>query len=259
MKLAITSVEDNSVSTSDALTNRTSRLPAVVELRLLARLKRKFDLTSTTIELHGQPYSWLQVCDPDKLLEQALMDRNRSAADVDPFWAAHWRASIGLERFLDSLPIRGERILEMGCGSGRAGIGAALRGAHVTLTDAVGSALLVARYNGRFAGSKLSFRRLEWSEGNLHQKFPWILGSDIVYDPALHPILEPCLRRHLDANGVVLLSEPQRHTGDRFRRWILSAGWRLREHFINLNDGHRPIRIFELRLDSLPHECVARR
>lgn len=202
-----------------------------------------------TTELHGQSYPWTRVIDPDRLLEEALLRKDRSPIDLDPFWAAHWRASIGLERFLDSLDIAGQRVLDLGCGSGRVGIGAALRGAKVVMTDAVGAAMLIARYNARYVRDHIQVRRLEWKEGQLPgPKFKMIFGSDIVYDPSLHPILEPCLRRHLARDGVVYLSEPQRHTGDRFQRWIMAAGWKLSETYIDLDDGHRPVRIFSLSL-----------
>jgi predicted nicotinamide N-methyase len=217
--------------------------------KILARIQKQFAIEDTTTELNSQSYPWSRVIDPDRLLEEALSRKDRSSTDLDPFWAAHWRASIGLERFLDSLDIANQRVLDLGCGSGRVGIGAALRGAKVVMTDAVGAAMLIAKYNARFVRDRVQIRRLEWKEEQLPgPKFKMIFGSDIVYDPSLHSILEPCLRRHLTRDGVVYLSEPQRHTGDRFQRWIIAAGWNLSETYIDLDDGHRPVRIFSLSL-----------
>jgi predicted nicotinamide N-methyase len=219
------------------------------ERSLLARIKRRTPVEHTTTVLAGRNYPWTQVVDPDRLLEQALLCKTRQSHEVDPFWAATWRAASGLDDFMDRFDLADQRVLELGCGSGRVGIGAALRGACVMMTDVVGSALLVARFNARLVKDRVTIRRLEWRHGQLPgPKFSYILGSDIVYDPALHPILEPCLRRHLAQAGVVLLSEPQRHTGDRFRNWIMKAGWRLNEHYVDLGDNNRQIRIFELRL-----------
>lgn len=185
------------------------------------------------------------------MLEQALINSDRKPYEVDPFWAVTWRAATGLERFLDRFDLVDQRVLELGCGSGRAGIGAGLRGANVVMTDVVGCGMLVSRFNARFLKPRVAIRRLEWKDEQIPgPKFQYILGSDIVYDPALHPILEPCLRRHLTRDGVALLSEPQRHTGDLFRNWIMTAGWWLHEHTIDLGDDNRPIRIFELRLPT---------
>ncbi len=85
--------------------------------------------------------------DPDQLLENALSRTDRSPEELDPFWAATWRAAIGLDRYLARQPIQGQRVLELGCGSGRAGIAAALHGAVVTMTDAAVEGMWVAEYN----------------------------------------------------------------------------------------------------------------
>jgi len=216
----------------------------------LARIQRLVPIEHTSTVIAGQHYPWTQVIDPAQLLEQALKCPNQNLVEVDPFWAATWRAASGLERFLDRFELAGERVLELGCGSGRVGIGAALRGADVVMTDVVGRALLISKFNARHVKEHVSIRRLEWRNEQLPDpKFRYILGSDIVYDPSLHPILEPCLRRHLAHDGVVLLSEPQRHTGDRFRNWIMAAGWHIREHLVSLNDYNLDIRVFELRIE----------
>jgi predicted nicotinamide N-methyase len=110
-------------------------------------------------------------------------------------------------------------------------------------------ALLMCRYNARFVADKVRVRRLDWAKpSDLRRRFPIIIGSDIVYNPSLYPILEPCLRHVLSDNGVVLLSEPQRHTGDRFEKWIRAAGWKCQPSLIDLNDGERQIRIFRCQL-----------
>ena len=229
---------------------RNSAILSRDDQQLLARIQHRVPIEFTSTIIADRSYPWTRIIDPDRLLEQALLDRDRPAFEIDPFWAANWRAATGLERFLDRIDLIGQRVLELGCGTGRVGIGAALRGANVVMTDVVGNALLVARWNTRDMKDRVLIRRLEWKNEQLPgPKFKIILGSDIVYDPALHPILEPCLRRHLAHDGVVLLSEPQRQTGDRFQNWIMAAGWRLQEHKIDLFDNNREIRVFELRLN----------
>jgi predicted nicotinamide N-methyase len=119
----------------------------------------------------------------------------------------------------------------------------------VVITDASNTALLVCRYNAFELRNRIAVCRLDWRNRESHLgSFSTIIGSDIVYDSKLFPILEPCLRRHLTIGGIVYLSEPQRHTGERFKKWIQSAGWKLAEHFIDLQDGEKSIRIFECQL-----------
>jgi predicted nicotinamide N-methyase len=216
----------------------------------LIRIEREVALDHGVTEIAGQVYPWTKVRDPDALLMRALIQNDQGTVETDPFWAATWRAAIGLDRYLESLPsLNGVRVLELGGGSGRAGIAAGLRGARVTITDAVAIALLVCRFNARHVDQNVCVRRLDWRDrrSNLGT-FPIILGSDIVYDPKLFPILEPCMRRHLATGGCVLLSEPQRHTGDRFEPWIRAAGWQCQSTLIDLGDAQRPIRIFKCQL-----------
>lgn len=224
--------------------------------KLLARIERQVPVEETRTEIAGLNVPWVRVVDPDRLLLKALEEGEQGDFHVDPFWAAAWRAAVGMDVFLGQLLAQNgkeswdnEPILEVGGGSGRAGISAAIRGAKVVLTDASTTALLVARYNAWPVRDRVYVRTLDWRARSIVLgKYRVIIGSDIVYDPNLFPILEPCLRRHLADDGVVYLSEPQRHTGERFKKWIQSAGWILREHFVDLKDDEKQIRIFECRL-----------
>lgn len=221
-------------------------------LQLLRRLERHVSIEHVTARIADCDYPWTRVVDPDRLLETTLRKDRDGIVELDPFWAATWRAAQGLDRCLGTIPeIAGQDLLELGGGSGRAGIAAALRGANVCITDASSMALLMCRYNARYVADRVQVRKLEWSNANPLQKtYPWVIGSDIVYNPSLYPILEPCLRQVLAPNGTVLLSEPQRHTGDRFEHWIRAAGWTCKSELLDLQDGQREIRIFRCRLNG---------
>ena len=130
------------------------------------------------------------MANPDRLLDNAV-DSHLPAVKVDPFWAATWRAAQGLDRYLNRVQCSGLRVLELGCGSGQAGVGAAARGAQVLLTDAVPLALQVARLNAWPVICNCRFTLLRWGEDRLNEPpFPLIIGSDLVYDPAHFPQLE---------------------------------------------------------------------
>ncbi len=223
-----------------------SKSRLVSEARLLARIQQQVRIEHTTTSIAGQEYPWTRVVDPDSLLLNALSKSQEGTVELDPFWAASWRAAQGLDQFLGTLPcLKGIRILELGGGSGRAGISAGMRGAKVLITDAVPTALMVCKFNARQVSDQVQVRLLDWRDRNTQiQPFPIIIGSDIVYDFRLFPVLEPCLRRHLAPGGVAYLSEPQRHTGDRFEKWILAAGWQCISSLVDLGDGQRQIRIF---------------
>lgn len=227
----------------------TPPLRSVHESKLLARIQRAVPIEHTTTIIAGSEYPWTRVVDPDSLLLNALSRSEQGTVELDPFWAASWRAAQGLDVFLGTLQLAGVRVLELGGGSGRAGISAGLRGADVLITDAVPTALLVCKYNARKVAHNVQVRLLDWRDRETHlEPFPVIIGSDIVYDPKLFPVLEPCMRRLLAPGGTVYLSEPQRHTGDRFEKWIMAAGWRCTSTLVDLNDQQKDIRIFRCQL-----------
>jgi predicted nicotinamide N-methyase len=212
---------------------------------LKEKIERSVSLVPSTIELANRQFIWYRVSNPDQLLEAAV-DSQLPPEEVDPFWAATWRAAQGLDRFLERFDMANTRVLELGCGSGQAGVAAAARGANVIMTDAVPVALEVARLNAWPVRDRVQLRKLNWQAPDLTcQPFPVIIGSDLVYDPNLFPLLEQCSRLYLEPSGKLLLSEPHRHTGDHFSGWIRRAGWKTVEHDIDLRDGRIPIRIFE--------------
>ncbi len=220
---------------------------------LLTAIESQIALTTTPIRLGGRSFDWYRVANGDELLTLAALASEESeaggeVAELDPFWAATWRAALGLDQFLGTINIAGWEILELGCGSGQAGVGAAVRGASVTMTDVVKLALQVAELNAHAVAQCVRFQILHWESGNLGRQFPIVIGSDLVYDTSLFVSLENCARRHLAPSGTLLLSEPHRHTGDAFASFIRSAGWAVTEHDVDLADGRVPIRVFECKL-----------
>jgi len=184
------------------------------------------------------------------LIEACERQDAGEAGVIDPFWAATWRAAAGLDRYLDGWELDGVRVLELGCGTGHAGLAAAYRGAQVTLTDGVDDPLLLVRMSTRPVSRRCRIQRLRFGIDHLDQpRFPLILGSDITYLRSLWPQLDQSLRDHLAADGEVLLSDPCRIIANEFRDWIQLAGWRYEEYRVDMpDDPPHPIRIMRLHL-----------
>lgn len=194
--------------------------------------------------------------DPDGMLLEACRRQDEGEQGViDPFWATTWRAASGLDRYLDRVDINGQRVLEVGCGTGHAGIAAILRGAQVTMTDGVDDPLHLVRLSLSRLGLKADVRVLRLGEDKIlasdsktgvTQKFPYILGSDVTYLRELWPALLVTADEHLSDDGQLLLSDPQRLIGNEFREWLATEGaiWDYREQTITLEDDpDHPIRI----------------
>lgn len=169
------------------------------KMRLKARIEQSVLLSCQPLVLGGQLFDWYRVVDPEILLTKAVSNEAQEpAAELDPFWAATWRAAIGLDRFLQQVELKDVSVLELGCGSGQAGVGAAAQQARVTMTDAVGLALMVARLNAWPVSDRIRFRRLRWTIDELDvPPFSVIIGSDLVYDPQLFPLLDAYMRHSL--------------------------------------------------------------
>lgn len=203
-----------------------------------------------TTRIAGQDRPLAVASDPDGMLIEACQRQDAGETGViDPFWATTWRAASGLDRFLDRFDLAGTRVLELGCGTGHAGIAAALRGADVTLTDGVDDPLLLVRMSAMGLGDTCRVGRLRFGIDRIDgPPFPLILGSDVTYLRQLWPELNTCLGEHLGPDGTVLLSDPFRIIANEFRDWIQDHGWTYREHSVALEDDPKhPIRVMELK------------
>lgn len=227
-------------------------------LRLLKRIERRFELTRTVYALGPLRLSFMQVKDPDVVLDQIVDAEDSREKQTGqrrdgnvlhlPYWAELWDSAVGLATLLTDPKFnpRDQAVLDLGCGMGLTGMAAAALGATVTLADLEADALLFAQLNCWAWRERTTIRRLDWQRDRLAESFHTILGADVLYDRTQWEFLEPFFRHHLRLNGRVLLGEPGRQTGDLFIDWISERGWSLTQHDQKIAGRVRPIRIFEL-------------
>ncbi|MEL6109812.1 MAG: methyltransferase domain-containing protein [Planctomycetota bacterium] len=222
------------------------------ENELIANADQILDWKWETTAIAGRAWQLAVAADPDAMLIDACQRQDAGEQGViDPFWAATWRAAAGLDRFLDRIELDGRRVLELGCGTGHAGIGAALRGARVTLTDGVDDPLHLVRLSSRPIADQCTVTRLRFGIDRLNERFPILVGSDVTYLRQLWPELEQCALEHLEPEGLLLLSDPYRIIANEFREWIKKRDWDYTEHRIELEDDpEHPIRVMELRVGA---------
>ncbi len=219
-------------------------------IKLAARASRRFAWQWRPVQMAGRRANLAVASDPEAMLIEACRRQDAGETGViDPFWAATWRAASGLDHYLDRVDLVGQRVLEVGCGTGFAGLAAGFRGADVTLTDGVSDPLLLVEMSAWPIRERSRVRRLRFGLDQLDEPpFPWILGSDVTYLRELWPQLEECWRQHLEPYGEVLLSDPFRLIATEFRDWIRMRDWHYEEHSIELSDDpQHPIRVMRLR------------
>lgn len=191
----------------------------------------KKDATYTRMQVPGHPGTFFrdQVLD---LGERKLSLFSASAVDVLstpaadlPYWCVAWPAGLGLARYLSRRYMAGTSVLELGSGIGVSGLGAALAGADVVLTDNIPAALRLAAMNAR--RNKLSVRCVaaDWRAWPLQACFDLVIGSDVTYEAAAFPAFLDVLTRTLAPGGTVLLTDPGRLTSTAFQQAATEAGW----------------------------------
>lgn len=143
-------------------------------------------------------------------VEDLVTDPNDE--DQIPYWAELWPASRGLARYIwEEVDFGGAAVLELGAGLGLPGLVAAMKRGRVTLTDYKPEALdLAARNAARNGIPGISLLLADWREFPCGERYDWVIGSDVLYNPRLNPYLAEILPRILADDGHMLFSHPGR-------------------------------------------------
>jgi predicted nicotinamide N-methyase len=228
---------------------------------LLSRLRRKYDITETEYLIGPLRIPFARVTNADTVLDQVCNEideiEKRTGEKVPdqlmhmPYWAELWDSSYGVGHWLvDRARLMKSDLhtLDLGCGMGFAGTVAAMLGHRVFFADLEVPALLFAKLNSLPWLRRVRCRQLNWQTDQLNESFDLIIGADVLYEKSQWEFLEPFFRNHLAKDGVVLLGEPGRGTGDLFGDWIRAKGWNLTLTEQKVFSRDCAIRLFELRL-----------
>ena len=158
-----------------------------------------------------------------------LAPRSREESDSRiSFWWGVTSAAIALGRHMEAHgSSHGQRVVELGCGLGLAGITAGLLGADVLFTDYVPEALDFARQNAELnglTGQTIKTALLDWEDPGKMEPFNIVLGSEILYDYFFHGSLFKLLQSILEPGGTIILADRKRLVGDPFSRALGGQG-----------------------------------
>jgi predicted nicotinamide N-methyase len=114
-------------------------------------------------------------------------------APIAPYWAVLWRSGVALARELAGAPLRGRRVVELGCGLAVPSLAAARAGARVLATDAEPDALELVARNARANRVQVETMAIDWSRPDAlvrRAPFDLVLASDVLYErQAVAPLL----------------------------------------------------------------------
>ena len=139
------------------------------------------ELVSRSIELPSGP---LRVLQPDYAAELPD-DGPVEWAPLAPYWSVLWRSGVALAQELDGAPLRGVRVVELGCGLALPSLAAARAGAHVLATDEAPEALALAAAGAEANGVRVDIAVADWSQpGELLALGPFdvVLAADVLYE-----------------------------------------------------------------------------
>lgn len=163
----------------------------------------------------------------DSVRDQTALLAVADRFDVFPFGLLLWESAIALARSLardDGLG--GRRLLEIGAGTGLAGIAAARRGADVRQTDHLDAAIALCRQNAALNGlARIDAVVADWNDWHDDGRYDMIVGADVLYDRAAHAPVAAILARNLAHGGRAVLTDPGRMHTPMFVEAMRTAGW----------------------------------
>lgn len=189
---------------------------------LLARIEQTYQTTRQDYTIGDRIYTITHV----KSLETVWQIESACDPQWKPFWAEMWQAAVALSEWLIEQDLRGQRVLELGCGLGLCGAVAADQGAQVLMVDHAKPSVLFSRYNIWPWRDRARVRLFDWRKPEtLQETFDLIIGADIIYDNDEFVHLERLWRRHPDT--PIVLTEGGRRSGDEFIQFMRAQGWKL--------------------------------
>lgn len=195
-----------------------------------AQLERRFRVVESAIEL-GVPRRRVSVLHPasaEDLIDEDEFERDERL----PYWAELWPSARVLGERLLGTRGDGQRLLELGCGSGLVTVCAAIAGYDVCASDYYEDALRFARVNAwRNGGHRIATRLLDWR--NLPRRLPRfdvVVASDVLYERPYGSLVAKVLAAALREGGWAIVADPGRVGRDDFVATLAAESLTLARH-----------------------------
>jgi len=220
------------------------------ELLKIEDIEKRFGLVVKSHRIGEVDVKVAQVDRVDEMVCEIYPEAVTAHGDA-PVWMITWPASFGLaEYLLHTQPVKGMKVLELGCGTAATGIALKMGGADVICTDYDPLALTVARHNATINDcSSLSIRFLDWYKPDLEGSFDLVVGSEVVYFEKNFSPLLAMLKRYTKSNGKIVLSDQLRPQMGSFLKMCTEEGFTCHQlnQMVYLPDQSQPVRITVLR------------
>jgi predicted nicotinamide N-methyase len=213
--------------------------------------------TTEEVEVAGRAFRLTRPADPDAFLDDPEVHEKNRKSGYMPYWSYLWPGALPMARLVlqgDWAPAT--RALEIGSGIGLVGLAGLAAGLKVTFSDYDAQSLQLALHNAaqnNLAGAQgLLF---DWRDPP-EQKFPVVLGCEVIYEAGLHDLVLGVLDRMLAEGGVCWIGDPGRQYAPGFFAKASARGYdvEIRDRdfaLLPLGDGRPDLPIGQFRLQIL--------
>lgn len=134
--------------------------------------------------------------------------------DLCPMFGVVWPSARALAERAATMPLRGRRVLELGCGLALPSLVAARAGAEVVATDQHPDTPAFLAQNLERNRLSLTYRAFDWAgplpDDVVERSFDLVLASDVLYAFGMAELVAASFDRFLAEDGEGLLADPGR-------------------------------------------------
>jgi predicted nicotinamide N-methyase len=211
-------------------------------------LRSRFELTSGPVSWAGHSLDILRPKSVDDLISEDEFNRDGRL----PYWADVWPSALGLADRVVRERGGGRKLLELGCAVGFVACLAAEVGFLVTATDYYAEACEFTQLNAHRNRLPIPETRLvDWRDyPDDLRGFDVVIASDVLYEKPYCDLVAACFAQSLAADGLGILSDPQRTLAAGFPAAAERAGLQVVKQFgvpVAKEGRHQVIDVYELR------------
>jgi predicted nicotinamide N-methyase len=184
-------------------------------------------VSTAAVTVSGRVLRLVRPAEPDRLLDAPDVAAWNRRDDYMPYWAYLWPGAFLLaEAVARERWAAGTAALEIGCGLGLAGLVGLAAGLRVTFSDYDATPLDFVSRSALASGfdpESFSTRRIDWRDLPA-ERFPVILGADVLYERRLVPLVAGVLAGMLAPGGLALVADPYRVSAEGFPEAVAALG-----------------------------------